>query len=438
MLRTTPHLRQAGKGDGHEEGSTARRARRSRRSHGRPRGARRRGPSAGCGGIEPPRGAADRGRPGRRQHGRLRVRQPRRRPTPSRSSPTTSRSRSRPAARTSTAFGPTRAATRSTSTTTATPSDDVDLRVPVQDDGRQPEHVPLQHGSGRVARRREPERQADVLGDAGHAGRRASVLVDGRDRSRPPNVGPRSTPNYDALAAAASSRRSAADARSFAGPRDDPFFVDLGSIFDLAGLRPFNSAHLHPAAGRGGRGRRAGLQHAHDRDPGAEDATSWLRPTADGIIGVYASASRQKIRILRGDGSSDSEGPWVQVSRLGNPLVNEVVIPLGKKDYWNASSPRERLAVPEPLPLARAGVAREPPVSGAAGHRDGRARRPGRRAPDRRQAPGRDTVHVHRRSKGGPAAAQHRRTADGVAGAGSASSQATCRASRTAAASATT
>ena len=44
--------------------------------------------------------------------------------------------------------------------------------------------------------------------------------------------------------------------------------------------------------------------------------------------------------ILRGDGTRNSSGPWSQVSRLANPLVNEVVIPLGKKDLWNASDPR--------------------------------------------------------------------------------------------------
>ena len=64
-------------------------------------------------------------------------------------------------------------------------------------------------------------------------------------------------------------------------------------------------------------------------------------PNANGIIGVYASASRPKIRILRGDGTIDANGPQVQVSRLGNPLVNEVIIPLGQKDRWNASDPAD-------------------------------------------------------------------------------------------------
>jgi hypothetical protein len=64
-------------------------------------------------------------------------------------------------------------------------------------------------------------------------------------------------------------------------------------------------------------------------------------PAANGTIGIYASASRQKVRVLGGDGTVDSNGPWVQVSRLGNPLINEVIIPIGQKDLWNASDPED-------------------------------------------------------------------------------------------------
>ena len=57
------------------------------------------------------------------------------------------------------------------------------------------------------------------------------------------------------------------------------------------------------------------------------------------VIGVYASASRQKATILKAGGEIEEMGPWVQVSRLGNPLFNEVIIPLGLKDLWNSTSP---------------------------------------------------------------------------------------------------
>ena len=67
----------------------------------------------------------------------------------------------------------------------------------------------------------------------------------------PANIGPRSTPNYDALADAATYKLPNG-VKVFAGPRDDPFFVDLGSIFDLGGLRPLNGAHLIPRSAEAG------------------------------------------------------------------------------------------------------------------------------------------------------------------------------------------
>src|SRR5207302_264345 len=58
------------------------------------------------------------------------------------------------------------------------------------------------------------------------------------------------------------------------------------------------------------------------------------------VIGVWTSASRQKARVLKASNGTDVlSGPYVQVSRLGNPLVNEVVVPMSKKDFWNAQPP---------------------------------------------------------------------------------------------------
>jgi len=124
----------------------------------------------------------------------------------------------------------------------------------------------------------------------------------------------------------------------FAGPRDDPFFVDLGSIFDLAGLRQFNGLHAIPLAPEDGVD---GVKNYNTHSIALQVPKTDLLQSAmaNGTIGVYASASRQKITILREDGSVDANGKWIQVSRLANPLVNEVIIPLGKKDRWNASDP---------------------------------------------------------------------------------------------------
>jgi uncharacterized protein DUF4331 len=162
------------------------------------------------------------------------------------------------------------------------------------------------------------------------------VLADGLP-TPPVNIGPRSTPNYDALAAAAVSELPGG-IKVFAGQRDDPFFVDLGSVFDLAGLRPFNPFHVIPlGAAAGVDGVRGYNTHAIAIQVPTAQLAAFGRPT----IGVYASASRQKLSIIREDGMRDATGPWQQVSRLANPLVNEVVIPLGKKDRWNASEPED-------------------------------------------------------------------------------------------------
>src|SRR5436190_8442186 len=153
----------------------------------------------------------------------------------------------------------------------------------------------------------------------------------------PDDIGPRSTPDYDRLAAAAV-RTLPGGIRVFAGQRDDPFFVDLGSIFDLAGLRPFNGLHaipLPPDTGHDGVARYN--THTIAIQVPISQITRPGRPT----IGIYASASRQQVRILRKDGSSDDAGHFVQVSRLGEPLINEAVIPLGRKDLWNREDPED-------------------------------------------------------------------------------------------------
>jgi hypothetical protein len=181
-------------------------------------------------------------------------------------------------------------------------------------------------------------RSGDDDDDDDGEGSRGTALVS--DAPVPPaNIGPRSTPAYDGLAAQGIVDLGGGR-KVFAGPRDDPFFVDLGSIFDLAGLRPFNGAHIIPGPvdtiGQDGV-----LNYNTHTIAIQVPKTDLLKaPLQNGTIGVYASASRREVRVLRGNGTVDSRGDWVQVSRLGNPLINEVVIPVGQKDRWNASSPR--------------------------------------------------------------------------------------------------
>jgi hypothetical protein len=158
-----------------------------------------------------------------------------------------------------------------------------------------------------------------------------------RDGRVPPvNIGPRSTPNYENLAASAV-KSLAGGIKTFAGQRDDAFFVDLGSIFDLGGLRPFNNAHLlpmDPAAGVDG----VGGFNTHAIAIQVPISTL-RRDAAHPVIGVWASASRRMTRVMGPNGKFIWAGPFRQVSRLGNPLVNEVIIPRPIKDYWNSQSP---------------------------------------------------------------------------------------------------
>jgi Domain of unknown function (DUF4331) len=161
----------------------------------------------------------------------------------------------------------------------------------------------------------------------------------------PVNIGPRSTPNYGSLMAAAVTQLPGGG-QVFAGQIDDPFFVDLGSVFDLAGLRPLNPAHLLPLpAAKGVDG--VGGYNTHTIalqvpiTALTRDGKKHAAGDPEAVIGVYASASRQQTRVYGKLGRQRSSGDWVQVSRLANPLINEVVIPLGSKDTWNASDPKD-------------------------------------------------------------------------------------------------
>jgi hypothetical protein len=164
----------------------------------------------------------------------------------------------------------------------------------------------------------------------------------------PANIGARSInspvglgSNYATLMQNAITNSTAGE-RVFCGPTDDPFFVDLGGVFDLGdlprqlgkprdGLACLNVSAICiqvPISTLLKKGASATPKNILDPDY---------------VIGVWASASRQQIRTLSPGGESHS-GPWVQVSRLGMPLTNEVVMPIGYKDYWNGLTPYQELA----------------------------------------------------------------------------------------------
>ena len=164
----------------------------------------------------------------------------------------------------------------------------------------------------------------------------------------PVNIGPRSTPDYGHTFTDAAVHPIRGGRTVFAGQRGDAFFVDLGSVFDLGALRPFQNLHLIPLpAAPGVNGLQSLNVHTIAIQVPIGDLTrDGSVPTdplsAKAVIGVWATASRQVARVWDEDlGRTVGHGPFAQVSRLGNPLFNEVITPMADKDRWNAVAPRD-------------------------------------------------------------------------------------------------
>lgn len=152
----------------------------------------------------------------------------------------------------------------------------------------------------------------------------------------PWHVGDRSFPNnsYESVALQGVYESNTGE-RVFAGPRDEPFFVDL-RVFDLLGV----------AGGKSTDG--LNVMTIVLEVPISDIANGLRRPSADeagptAVVGVHATASRRRTRVLRRRSPERNRGQFVQVSRLAWPLVNEVVVPLKDKDKFNRSEPKDDL-----------------------------------------------------------------------------------------------
>jgi hypothetical protein len=194
-----------------------------------------------------------------------------------------------------------------------------------------------------------------VVRETFRRGRETGHTVLGRNLPVAPNdVGPKTFPNYAAVAGAAV-RKLRGGGRVFVGQADDPFYVDLGSTFDAIDIRNGNGN-----AG-GGKDDLAGYNvHSFVLQVPETEVTRDHRPVsgakaANAVVGVWASTNRERVVVRGASGFGDSTAKLVsagrkgqdkgevQVSRLGNPLVNEVVIPLGQKDFFNATQPSDDL-----------------------------------------------------------------------------------------------
>jgi hypothetical protein len=165
----------------------------------------------------------------------------------------------------------------------------------------------------------------------------------------PANVGPR-TMDYNALFNAATYSTSMANVKVFAGSVDDPFWIDLGGAFDTLNLRSaVNGGVLTPAQD-------AALQNfASDTVSGyavnaiaIEVPVSMLTRTGAveaanspaATIGIWATTSRPRLTTRRAPLPAESAGSWSQIQRMGNPLINELLIGTGFKDRFSMDQPR--------------------------------------------------------------------------------------------------
>ena len=155
----------------------------------------------------------------------------------------------------------------------------------------------------------------------------------------PCNIGPLSTPDYEAALGTPAVHRLSDGSRVFAGQRAEGFYVDLGSIFDLGNLRPFQNLNVFGAGLSAAPGVNA-IKFLNVHSIALQVPISRITVPGRAVIGVWTTASRQAVRVRSADGGAGlNTGPFHQVSRLGNPLVNEVLIPLGSKDFWNTQHP---------------------------------------------------------------------------------------------------
>jgi Domain of unknown function (DUF4331) len=195
---------------------------------------------------------------------------------------------------------------------------------------------------------------------------KSSQRIASRVPVAPDNVGPKTMPNYANVSAGAA-RSLSNGGKTFVGPADDAFFIDLATIFDGINIDKPGRPNIGLGNQGGGKDDVAGYNtHSFALQVPESDVTRNGRSVSgadagNAVIGVWTTTERKKISVLRRKGPDRAHAQWVQVSRLGNPLINEVIIPIGQKDKYNRTSPADDLAnfgrfalSPEPARLLNA------------------------------------------------------------------------------------
>jgi len=157
----------------------------------------------------------------------------------------------------------------------------------------------------------------------------------------PSNIGSRTTPNYPALAEQAIHTLPQANGmRVFAGQRDEGFYIAVNKIFDTLNFDP--TMETGGVDGLAGKNVSSIAIEVPIRDLTRDSTVPTDSTAANSVIGIWSTASRKTTNVLNNrQKSGATNGDWVQISRLGNPLVNEVVIPLGTKDAFNGLAPKD-------------------------------------------------------------------------------------------------
>ncbi len=158
----------------------------------------------------------------------------------------------------------------------------------------------------------------------------------------PPNIGPKTFPNYGNFVAGAT-RTLKDGTKLFVGSRDDPFYVDLGATFDAINVRVGTGNEGQGKDDFSGYSTSTTVMQIPERLVTRDGEPVASADAKNAVVGIWSSTERRRLEVTNADFDAKSKGKggkkWVQVSRLGNPLVNEVVIPLGMKDRFNRTTP---------------------------------------------------------------------------------------------------
>src|ERR671914_247465 len=176
-----------------------------------------------------------------------------------------------------------------------------------------------------------------------------SKLVGNNLPVAPDNVGPKTIPDYTSVSNGAIAPIKGGG-KTFVGPIDDPFFVDLGAVFDGINIDKPGRPNIGLGNQGGGKDDVAGYNtksfvlQVPEREVTRDGKQVADMKAGNAVVGVWSTTERRRGSVLGSAGTGRKDGSrsgkhWVQVSRLGNPLINEVIVPIGKKDKFNATSP---------------------------------------------------------------------------------------------------